>query len=166
MIVKPLAINHLQALLQFELENRAWFESLIEPRGDDFYTLDGVAAHIGEWVEKVHQGRAYSVLLFDEDVVVARGNLKGISDGSAEVGYRVAQQQGSKGLASLCLSHLISEARNTFKLRELQARVLDNNPASFRVLQKQGFEKFECLPESINIQGQDWNCVGLRKFPL
>ena len=37
---------HLEKLLAFELENRSWFESLIEPRGDDFYSAKCVERYI------------------------------------------------------------------------------------------------------------------------
>lgn len=163
---EALSISHLQALFDFEQVNKLWFESLIEPRAEEFYSLDGIAVHINEYLQAASQGLSYSVLLLEGNEVLARGNLKAISSQSAQVGYRVAEGYGSKGLASMCLSHLISEAENTYNLRELQARVLENNPASLRVLQKQGFEQFEYLADFMNIQGQCLNCLGLRKALL
>ncbi|GAA6153998.1 GNAT family N-acetyltransferase [Pseudoteredinibacter isoporae] len=161
-----LSLDHIPALFQFEQLNKEWFESLIEPRVEAFYSPDGIATHISDYLEAAKQRRSYSVLLLEGSEVLARGNLKAISGHTAQVGYRVAENHGSKGLAGMCLSHLISEAKNTYKLNELQARVLENNPASLRVLQKQGFVQFESLPGFVDIQGKSLDCVGLRKTLL
>jgi ribosomal-protein-alanine N-acetyltransferase len=140
-IFEKLSDKHVDLLFQFELENREWFESVITPREDYFYTNSGVKMHIFDCVINMKLGTHYSGVLVRNNKIVARGNLKDISveDNNASVGYRVAEDSTGKGYASYCLAELIKIARNFYSLNALEALVLDNNPASKTVLQKFGF---------------------------
>ena len=80
----------------------------------------------------------------------------------AEVGYRIAERYTGKGIASNCLRELIFEARARFGLQSLYANVLDNNPASKRVLEKQGFRSVGYEPEFFEIDGILWGCTTLK----
>jgi len=140
-IFETLSDKHLHLLFQFELDNRQWFESLISPREDYFYTTAGIKMHIFDSVINMQLGTHYSGVLIQNDRIVARGNLKDISvkKQNASVGYRVAEQNTGNGYASYCLTELLRIANDVYSLKELEALVLDNNPASKEVLQKRGF---------------------------
>lgn len=48
MELRLLSRSDYASLLRFEVENRAWFESHINPREVSFYSVDGVKNHIEE----------------------------------------------------------------------------------------------------------------------
>ena len=133
--------KYLTALIDFELENRLYFESLIASRGDAFYRRPVILAHIRDLVSDYDAGEKLSCLVFQDDEVIARANIKDINDetSTAEVGYRVAEAAAGKGVASFALAGLIRLAKTQLGLKSLTAWVMNNNPASARVLEKQGF---------------------------
>lgn len=161
MIFETLTTKHVNLLFQFELENRAWFESLITARADDFYSESAVKAHIDHCIREEKLGKNYSGLLINNGVIVARANLKDINkqDHTCAVGYRVAKNAIGNGYASFCLSELIEKAQVLYSVKLLKAQVLDNNPASKKVLTKLGFQAFEHKVNFIELNGKKLNCT-------
>jgi ribosomal-protein-alanine N-acetyltransferase len=157
-----LSKHHLMQLLSFELENRAWFESLIEPRGNAFYSVQGVSAHIDSEIEKVNSGSAFCGLLIKDNEIVARANLKDIEANKAFVGYRVSKNFISQGYASFCLASLIKIANTEFNIKTLEAKVLENNPASKHILLKHGFEIIGSLPNFLTLNSKQLTCLAFR----
>ncbi|MQA40128.1 GNAT family N-acetyltransferase [Rugamonas aquatica] len=141
-IIKTLQTQDAAPLLQFELENRAWFEQYIAPRDESFYTPHGVQRHIEHYLDGYANGTWHPCLLLDTGGrVVGRANLKDINrhTASAEAGYRIARDAAGQGLATRALQHLIALAQEQWRLQQLQAYVTDNNLASVRVLNKCAF---------------------------
>ena len=158
---KTLSKRHVNQLLDFELQNKRWFESFIEPREHEFYSNSGVAKHIDFLLNQMDEDKAYSGVLVKNNMIVARANLKDISGNCAYIGYRVAQDFTSQGLASYCLSQLIEIAQDKFNLQQLKAQVLDNNPASAHVLKKCGFQALGVTPNFLSLNGKQLNCTEL-----
>lgn len=97
-----------EALLAFETQNREWFESHIDPRPASFYSTQGVADHIDGYLSGFARGTWHPFVIENaNDEIVGRANLKDInvSQGSAEVGYRIGQRHCAQGLATLALRH-------------------------------------------------------------
>lgn len=159
MELEKLATHHVNQLLDFELINKLWFDSLIEPRADDFYSIHGVTAHVDTLIQQMNAGTAFSSVLIKNNAIVARANLKNMSSNSAYIGYRVGKNFTGQGIASYCLSQLIEKAQNEFGLKRLKAQVLDNNPASKRVLEKFGFQPTETLPNFLTLNDQEYSCT-------
>ncbi len=157
-----LSLEHTNALLEFELSNRAWFESMIAPRAETFYSLAGVRQHIAELNEAMLLNSSYSLVLVSKGVIVARANLKDITKETAYVGYRVSKSHLSQGFASRCLVELVVKAQQ-LAIKTLKAQVLDNNPASSKVLEKQGFSKQETITEFYQLNDQMHDCVVFSK---
>jgi ribosomal-protein-alanine N-acetyltransferase len=153
-----LSMRHLRPLLEFELNNRTWFESMIAPRAESFYSVLGVQQQIEDMLEGMSSNFLFAGVLMNDSAVVARANLKDISGGTAYVGYRVAESFLSKGLASRCLTELILKSQE-LGIQTLKAQVLDNNPASARVLEKQGFEVLETINDFCQHNGQLHHCT-------
>lgn len=154
------------ALLTFEQDNRAWFERHVEPRGDDFYTPEGVRHHISQYLDAHERGTWHPCLILDHDGrPIGRANLKEIERdiGSAEVGYRIAQAQAGKGLATAALRHLVELARTQWQLRRLHAHVASRNQASARVLERCGFTPVAGAESLATIDG---GAVGVQQFSL
>jgi ribosomal-protein-alanine N-acetyltransferase len=133
-----LRLDHAPALLAFERENRAYFAASIPDRGDEFFAeFDTRHAQLLEWQAA---GTAYFHLLVAEGgEVVGRVNLTAVADGSAELGYRIAQKAAGQGLATAAVRKVRELAATEYGLTRLRARVTLNNPASRKVLEHNGF---------------------------
>ncbi|HEY0063347.1 MAG TPA: GNAT family N-acetyltransferase, partial [Telluria sp.] len=135
--IRTLTREDAQALYQFEMANRKWFEQHIDPRGDAFYTQDAVRRHVIELVDAHTRGQWHPCVLEEESgAIVGRANLKAIDivAGRAEVGYRIAGTHTGRGLATRGLRHLIELAREQWKLKTLTAVATEQNKASYAVL--------------------------------
>lgn len=159
---EPLTKAHVSQLLDFELNNKVWFESLIAARDDDFYCLQGVTKHIEDSVHGMSNNTQFSAVMIDSGQIIARANLKDIAGSSASVGYRVGQNALSKGVATKCLIELIKTAKE-LAIKTLKAEVLTNNPASARVLEKQGFIKVETVAACYQLNGETFDCWVFQK---
>lgn len=140
--IRELKSTDAEALLAFEIHNRAWFESHIEARDPSFYSLQGVADHIESYLSDFALGAWHPFVIEDSSgSIVGRANLKNINSpqGSAEVGYRIAQHASGQGLATLALRHLIQEAKVRWGLTQLVAYVYKENVGSRKVLGRCGF---------------------------
>lgn len=155
---ETLSIEHSTLLLEFENKNKAWFERFIEPRANDFYSQRGVIEHINIACQTMAKRTSYSSILIDNKAIIARANLKDITQHCAYVGYRVAENAISKGVASYCLSQLIDIAQNNFGVSKLNAMVLENNPASMRVLKKHNFKVVRTIPNFLTIHDRALSC--------
>ncbi len=82
---------------------------------------------------------AFYVLVDENGAVVGRFNLYDLGDGTARVGYRVAEGVSGRGVATSGLQALCRVAREDIGLRTLTAAANDDNVASQRVLLKAGF---------------------------
>jgi ribosomal-protein-alanine N-acetyltransferase len=133
-----LRLDHAPALLAFERENRAYFAASVPDRGDEFFAeFDTRYAQLLEWQAA---GTDYFHLLVAEGgEVVGRVNLVEVADGSAELGYRIAQKAAGQGLATAAVRKVREFAATEYGLTRLRARVTLDNPASRKVLEHNGF---------------------------
>ena len=133
-----LRLDHASALLVFEQENRAYFAASIPDRGDEFFTeFDKRHAQL---LARQATGTDYLLLLVTEyGEVVGRVNLTEVGDGSAELGYRIAQKAVGQGLATAAVHKVRELAATEYGLSSLRARVTLDNPASRKVLEHNGF---------------------------
>ena len=140
LVLEPLTRDHLDALLRFETENRAYFARSISDRGDEFFASfpDHLDALLAEQAAGVG---AYYVLVDDlTGAIVGRFNLYGLEGGAADVGYRVAEAVAGRGVASQALRDLCRRAAHEHGLARLSAGAGRANVASQRVLENAGFE--------------------------
>ena len=130
--------DHLDAVLAFELENRAYFARSLTDRGDDFY--ETFSEHHGELLAEQDAGVCVFYVLVDRDgSIVGRFNLYDLEDRAARVGYRVAEHIAGHGVATTALHALCRNAAADHGLRVLRAETSRANVASQRVLAKAGF---------------------------
>ncbi len=136
--LEQLDARHAPAVLAFELANRAYFAASISDRGDDFFE------HFTDWynaslAEQAAGGSAFYVLVAEDGSVLGRFNLYDIKDGTAKLGYRVAQHVAGHGVATATVRELCTLAAARHGVRTLRAATSDANVASQRVLAKAGF---------------------------
>jgi ribosomal-protein-alanine N-acetyltransferase len=130
--------EHEVAILNFEVANRAYFAQSINDRGDDFF-LEFAQRHRELLSEQDSGVSAYYVLVDEDEIVVGRFNLYEITDGTADVGYRVAEHVSGHGVATTALENLCRIATEELGMRSLTAVTATDNVASQRVLEKAGF---------------------------
>ncbi|HTP22774.1 MAG TPA: GNAT family N-acetyltransferase [Solirubrobacteraceae bacterium] len=136
--LQRLRSDHADAVLAFELENRAFFAISISDRGDAFF--EEFPARHRELLAEQQTGACFAHVLVDDDgTVLGRFNLVTLEDGTAAVGYRVAERVAGHGVATKTLRELCQLAANEYALRTLIAETSYENLASQRVLAKAGF---------------------------
>ena len=136
--LQRLDAGHAPAVLAFELANRAYFAASVSDRGDEFY--DRFAdRHRALLAEQEAGSCAYYVLVAEDGSVLGRFNLYDFEDGSADLGYRVAQHVAGHGVATATVRELCRLAAARHGLRTLRAAAAHANAASRKVLTKAGF---------------------------
>jgi [ribosomal protein S5]-alanine N-acetyltransferase len=136
--LERLDAGHASAVLAFEVGNRDYFAASVSDRGDEFF--DEFADGYGDMMAEQAAGiGAYYVLVAEDGSVLGRFNLYRIEDGTAELGYRVAQQVAGRGVATAGVRELCRLAAERHGLHALRAATSHHNVASQRVLTKAGF---------------------------
>ena len=130
--------DHAPAVLAFEQTNRDYFAQSISDRGDDFFE-QFAERHRALLAEQETGACVFHVLVDEDENVVGRFNMYDVVDGTAEIGYRVAQRVAGRGVATCALQELCRIARDQYGLRTLRAGTSNENIASQRVLTKVGF---------------------------
>ncbi|MFJ8578885.1 GNAT family N-acetyltransferase [Micromonospora sp. NPDC093277] len=136
--LQRLDVHHAPALLRFEQENRAYFARSVPDRGDDYFAE--FAARLAKLLAEQATGECHFHLLVDDDgTVLGRFNLVDVAEGSAELGYRVAERATRRGVAQDGVGRVCDLAREEYGLRRLVASAALANPASLAVLRRTGF---------------------------
>jgi RimJ/RimL family protein N-acetyltransferase len=136
--LEQLHAGHAPAVLAFERENRAYFAASISDRGDEFFD-EFPDRHSALLAEQEAGTGAFYVLVAEDGSVLGRFNLYGLEDGTAVLGYRVAQQAAGRGVATASVRELCRMAAERHGVRIVRAATSHDNAASQRVLAKAGF---------------------------
>lgn len=118
--LEPLTADHADAVLAFELENRKYFTSWIWDRGDDYFA-NFAAKHAALLAEQAAGICRFHVLMDDSGAVAGRVNLVDLENGSAELGYRIAEKWAGQGLATAAVRAIIGLAATEYALTTLRA---------------------------------------------
>jgi ribosomal-protein-alanine N-acetyltransferase len=145
-------------ILEFEKENKDFFETVIPPRSDDYFDLDNLRSIIGEIEEEQNKGLCHMYLIRDKDGnLVGRVNLFFISRGiyeKAEIGYRIGEKYMGKGYGTKAVKLACNEAFKVHKLHRIEAGTGANNVGSQIVLIKNGFEFIGRTRDVIKLNGK------------
>jgi [ribosomal protein S5]-alanine N-acetyltransferase len=136
--LQRLRADHAPAVLAFELANRAYFAAFVSDRGDEFFD-QFTEQHSVMLAEQEAGAGAYYVLVAEDGSVLGRFNLYRLADGTAELGYRVAQHVAGRGVTTATVRELCQLAAARHGLRTLRAGTSRENVASQKVLAKAGF---------------------------
>ena len=135
--LQRLRADHAPAVLSFELTNRAYFATFISDRGDEFF--DHFTEQYNALLAEQEAGTCvFHVLVGEDGTVLGRFNLFDLEDGTAVLGYRVAQQVAGRGVATATVRELCRLAAAQYGLRTLRAATNHDNVASQKVLAKGG----------------------------
>jgi ribosomal-protein-alanine N-acetyltransferase len=155
--IRPVASTDAAALLRFELAHRAYFESWVSARDARFYSEQGVAAAIAAAEDAWANDRAFQYLVVDDGRIVGRVNLTAVRRAHfhcADLGYRIGEQDGGRGVASRAVALCLAEAFGTHGLGRIEAVARPENKGSVRVLERNGFRQFGRSRRSFELGGQ------------
>ncbi|MCM2580410.1 GNAT family N-acetyltransferase [Streptomyces meridianus] len=136
--LERLHAGHAPAVLAFELANRTYFAASISDRGDDFFNqfTDWYNASLAEQETGICD---FYVLVAEDGSVLGRFNLYDLEDGTARLGYRVAERVADRGVATATVRELCRMATAMHGLSTLRAATSYDNAGSQKVLAKAGF---------------------------
>lgn len=136
--LQRLRADHAQAVLAFELANRSYFAAFISDRGDEYFDRF-TERHQALLAEQQGGIGAYYLLVAQDGSVLGRFNLTFTGDGTATLGYRIAEHAAGRGVATATVRELCQLAAERHGLRVLRAATSHRNAASQKVLIKAGF---------------------------
>lgn len=155
--IRPLAAADAPALLGFELEHRAYFESWVNARDPAFYSAQGVAAAIAAAEAAWARDQAFQYLIVEDGRIVGRVNLTAVRRAHyhcADLGYRIGEHDGGRGIASRAVALCLEQAFGTHGLGRIEAVARPENKGSIRVLERNGFRQFGRSRRSFELGGQ------------
>jgi ribosomal-protein-alanine N-acetyltransferase len=136
--LQRLRLDHGPALLAFERANRAYFAASIPDRGDEYFARFDERHH--SLLAEQAAGLCHFHLLVESDgEVLGRVNLVDVADGSAELGFRIAEKAAGRGLATSAVAQVSALAATAYGLTCLWARATLDNAGSRAVLARSGF---------------------------
>ncbi|WP_354644223.1 GNAT family N-acetyltransferase [Kitasatospora camelliae] len=136
--LERLSADHAAALLAFERANRAHFARSVPDRGDAYFA-EFADRHRALLAEQRAGTCHFHVVLDPYGDLVGRVNLVDVHDGSAELGYRIAEHATGRGHATAAVEQVCRLAAGEYRLTELTASADRANPASAAVLRRTGF---------------------------
>jgi len=146
-----------EEILEFELENRAFFESRLTKRRDDYYFLESLRPILRE-IEQDHENDLAHMYLIRNEAgeLVGRLNLFDIARGifqTAEIGYRIGEKHNGKKYATQAIRLGVREAFERYGLRRVEAYTAPDNIGSLVALIKAGFQFEGRLTQNICVNG-------------
>lgn len=145
------------AVWAFETAHRQDFESWINARPDSYYSPDGFDMALQAALLQQAADQAYHYLIWEGDALIGRINLMQVKRSnfqSASLGYRIAPKHRGQGVASDAVQAVMHKAFHTHHLQRLEATARPENPASIRVLLKNGFQQFGHSRASLQLHRQ------------
>ena len=155
--LQPVAAADAAGLLRFEIEHRAYFERWVQARAPGFYSADGVAAAIAAAQIAWTAGQAYQYLVVEDARIVGRVNLTNIRRAHfhcADLGYRIGEHDGGRGIASRAVALCLEQAFGPHGLQRIEAVARPVNKGSIRVLERNGFHQFGHSRRSFELGGE------------
>ncbi|WP_417899869.1 GNAT family N-acetyltransferase [Bacillus haimaensis] len=137
--------KHFQAPLQFEKENREYFEKSVPGRGETYYHFETFTEIQRTLIKEQIVGKSYFYMVKNLDgVIIARVNKVDLDkeERCAHVRYRVGEAASGKGVAKKAVQLLMSELREK-GITRLYAKTTLSNKGSQRVLENNGFVKVD-----------------------
>ncbi|MFE6975663.1 GNAT family N-acetyltransferase [Streptomyces sp. NPDC057682] len=137
--LERLRADHAPALLAFERENRAFFAASVPDRGDAYFAE--FEARLDSLLAEQSAGVCHFHVLVAEGTgeILGRFNIVDVTDGTADLGFRLAEKATGRGLATTAVHDLLTLCTTTYALTTLHAAAATTNTASRAVLTRTGF---------------------------
>ena len=141
MDIKPITKADAAIILDFELENRDWFEQSVPPRSEHFLTLEGMSEAVDLLLAEMKDGEGAYYLVFFGGEIAGRVNFSKTGAAEAELGYRVAKKYAGRGIATNAIQRMLPKVKDALVIDRIFAKTSFDNVASIKVLQKCGFRQ-------------------------
>ena len=155
--IEPLSIGVLPELLAFERDNREYFAEWVPDRGDDYFT-EFRTRNQSLLDEQSAGGSFFFVVRNEENRLIGRVNLVDVANGSASLGYRIAQDATGTGHAGRAVKLAIRFAHGR-GLQTITAMTTHVNLGSRKVLERAGFREVAGGPASVLQNGVELETV-------
>ncbi|MGR9049648.1 GNAT family N-acetyltransferase [Halobacillus faecis] len=162
--VEKLRLDDAEAVLNFEKENRSYFEKMVPSRGDHYYNFDHFMMRHKELLDEQRQKSAYFYLIKRTNgEILGRINLVDIdkTQHSGYIGYRVGEKHTGQGVACRAL-HILMDHLCKDGFTEIFAKTTNHNIGSQKVLEKNGFMKTEESDEEFVMNGENLRFVNYK----
>jgi ribosomal-protein-alanine N-acetyltransferase len=147
-----------QDILNFEIENRLFFNSFVSARPERYYEPEYFMELINSIVAEQREGLCYMYVIRRADgEMVGRVNLFGVTEEpvpQAELGYRVGERHQGQGYATKAVALALQEGFVTYGLQRIEAGTSQENMGSQNVLLKNGFNFIGRSSEGAQVNGQ------------
>ncbi|KMM37983.1 GNAT family N-acetyltransferase [Guptibacillus hwajinpoensis] len=143
-------------LFDFENENRTYFEKMVPSRGDDYYNFDTFMIRHENLLDEQNQGLSYFYLIRERNgEILGRINLVNLdrSQSLGHIGYRVGEKHTGQGIAHKAIHILLDNFRKNGYAKIL-AKTTNNNIASQKMLEKNGFKKLGVSDDEFEMNGE------------
>lgn len=131
-----------EPLFQFETENRAFFETMVPSRGENYYKYDQFLRIMEELLSEQVDRKSFFYLIKDDETskIVGRINLVDVDwdNKEVEIGYRIGESYLKMGLATKAKRLILKETKK-MDIRTIYAKTTHNNIGSQKVLENNGF---------------------------
>jgi len=118
------------------------------------YTL----ADAVRWIDMVLDNRHDIILAIEVNGEAVGGigihGMKDVYRYNAELGYWLAEIHWGKGIVTEAVNLMVKNAFDNYKWQRIFAAVFQNNPASMRVLEKNGFRKEAICRKAVIKEGE------------
>jgi ribosomal-protein-alanine N-acetyltransferase len=157
-LVEKLGEEDAELLFQFEKNNRLFFEKMVPGRGEDYYSFKVFQEKHQGLLQEQSQGQSYFYLMKNPaGEIMGRINLSDVENTSkgksAHIGYRVGEAFIGKGVANKAVAFILKEAI-THQITTIHAKTTTNNPASQKVLKRNGFKYMKTERKSFGMNGE------------
>ncbi|MFJ8526534.1 GNAT family N-acetyltransferase [Bacillus sp. NPDC094106] len=159
--IEKLQQQDAEELFAFECYNREFFEKMVPSRGTDYYIYEVFKQQLDELLKEQEEGNSYFYLVRNmENRIVGRINLVDIEKEKqlGYLGYRVGEKFLRRGIAATAVKLLLDQAAS-YQVTEIHAKTTNNNIASQKVLEKNGFSRMSIDKGSINLNGQKMDFI-------
>ncbi|WP_230425642.1 GNAT family N-acetyltransferase [Spartinivicinus ruber] len=147
--------------MAFEIKNKQWFESHINPREPGFYSNFGIQKHIKDLLNEYSIQRSLPMLIInEEEEIVGRVNLTKIDSDkkNAYLGYRVGEKFTRCGAAKFAVGQIIYHAIQ-MNIKTLIALVSTENKASLKVLGYHCFKEIKIHKDYAEVNDVSIDCI-------
>ncbi|MEM5009756.1 GNAT family protein [Niallia taxi] len=147
------------ALLQFQINNKEFFEKYAMERASDYYTINKQIELINGWSNAWKDDTHYQFGIFSKETEqlvgtlslfqVLRGSLQ-----SAFIGYFIDLSHNGRGYGTEAVKLAVDYAFHSLHLHRIEAGVMPHNIGSIKVLEKSGFHKEGIARKNVKIHGK------------
>jgi ribosomal-protein-alanine N-acetyltransferase len=138
-------------------EDRDFLRRWDPVRPEEFFTYAGQREAVAATLGECGDGRTWAGIIEYEGGPVGRVNLYNILRGplrSCVLGYWVAQRVGGRGIATQAVAQALDTAFGALGLHRVDAFAREENAASCRVLDKNGFHRVGVSRGHIHLDGR------------